>query len=100
MRGSREALGHGVVVGIANRAHRGAQAGFSAAGAEGESGVLTSLIGMVDDGARFTRADRHLQGVEDELGSQVVRHRPTHNPPAPGIEDDGGIEEAGGGLGT
>src|SRR5205807_10280496 len=37
----------------------------------------------------------HVEGVEDEVGAQVRRHRPAHDAAAPGIEDDGKVEEAG-----
>ena len=38
--------------------------------------------------------DRHLDGVDHELGTEVIGDRPAHHPPAPGIEDDGQIDLA------
>src|SRR5689334_10851275 len=47
--GGEERLGHGVVVGIADRAGRGAHACFPASEAEGHGCVLAALVRMVDD---------------------------------------------------
>ena len=52
----KEALGHGVVVGIAHRAHRGHHAGFAASLAEGVARVLATAIGMMDDRLRAAAA--------------------------------------------
>jgi hypothetical protein len=31
--------------------------------------------------------DRHVERVQDELGAQVVGHRPAHDPPRERVED-------------
>jgi hypothetical protein len=49
---------------------------------------------MMDHIARPTLAEGHIQGVHNQLGSQVVRHRPADDPAAPDIHDDRQIEEA------
>ena len=36
----------------------------------------------------------HLQCLDYQLGAQVRRHRPAHDPPAEHVEDDGQVEEA------
>ena len=39
--------------------------------------------------------ERHVERVEDELGAQMRRHRPADDAPAPRVEHDGEVEEAG-----
>ena len=36
----------------------------------------------------------HLQCLDYQLGAQVRRHRPAHDPPAEHVENDGQVEEA------
>lgn len=36
----------------------------------------------------------HLDGVDDELGTDVVGHRPAHNSAAEGVEDHGQVDLA------
>jgi hypothetical protein len=38
--------------------------------------------------------DRHVQGVQDQFGAQVLSHGPADDPPGEGIEDHGEIEPA------
>src|SRR6516225_471556 len=47
-----EALAHGIVVGVSDRAHRGAHNGLAAAIAELNRGVLRALVGVVDHALR------------------------------------------------
>ena len=49
---------------------------------------------MMDHLSRPTLAEGHVQGVQNQLGSQMVRHRPTDDPAAPDIHDDRQVEEA------
>src|SRR5215211_3232000 len=44
--------------------------------------------------SRLASCDRHLQGVHDELGTQVSSHRPADHPPAADIKDEGQVDEA------
>ena len=37
----------------------------------------------------------HLQRVDDELGTDVIRDRPAHHPPTERVEDDRAVELAG-----
>ena len=89
-----KALTHRVVVAIAARTHRGANAGGFAAKSESDRRVLRSLIGMVNDSERFTPIDRHVERVDHELFAHVIRHRPTDNATAEDVEHDGEIQEA------
>ena len=49
---------------------------------------------MMDHLARPTLAEGHVEGVENQLGSQVIGHRPADDPAAPDIHDDCQIEKA------
>ena len=49
----------------------------------------------MDHLGRPALADRHVQRVEDQLGPEMRRHRPADHPAAPGVEDDGEVQEAG-----
>ena len=49
---------------------------------------------MMDHLSRPTLAEGHVQGIQNQLGSQMVRHRPTDDPAAPDIHDDCQVEEA------
>ena len=40
---------------------------------------------------RAPAPDRHLEGVDDELGADVVGDGPAHHPTAPGVDDDGQV---------
>lgn len=89
-----EAFSHRVVVAVADGAARGADIHLSAALAEGESGVLTALIGVMNDISRPPLIVRHLERVEDQGRLQVRRHRPADNAAAEGVEHYGEIEKA------
>ena len=92
--GGEEALGHGVVEAVPDRAHRRDHAPSPAAFTEGEGGVLAALIGVVDDGARAALFDGHAEGIEHEFGAQVPGHRPAHDSAAEHVEDDGQVQES------
>ncbi len=92
LEGSEEALGQGVVVAVADRAHRGRDPGLAQALAEREARVLAPVVGVVDEAARRSTADdRRVKGRGDELGPQVGRHRPADDPAAPGVGDRGEV---------
>ena len=52
---------------------------------------------MMDHLARLTLAEGHVEGVQNQLGSQMVGHRPADDPAAPDIHDDRQIEKSRGG---
>ena len=87
--GGEEALGHGVVVAVPDRAHRRRHAPLPAALAEGQRGGLAALVGVVDDRSATSLSERHIQRVEDQLGAQGMSHRPAHHPAAEHVEHDG-----------
>ena len=66
---------------------------FSAAVAERQRRVLSPLIAVMDHLLRPALTDSHLEGVQHELGAQMVCHRPADDLAAPGVEHDGQVEE-------
>src|SRR6202158_1070943 len=65
-----EALRHGVVVGVSDRPHRGANTRLPTSFAELDRGVLRAMIRMVDHAARPPLPQRHIEGVEHHLHVQ------------------------------
>ena len=49
----------------------------------------------MDDTPRLALPDRHVHRVDDELGLEVVSHRPSDDPAAEGVQDDRQIQESG-----
>jgi hypothetical protein len=92
--GGKEALAESVVKAIADRAHRWADPSFSAAAAKGHGRVLTAMIGMMDDRLGRALSESHLEGLQDQLRAQMSSHGPTDDPPAPGIDHDGQVQES------
>src|ERR1700747_1510251 len=78
--GCEEALAHGVVVGVTDRSHGWAHAGFPAAAAERQRCILGALVSVVDDIARLALTDRHLQSLHYQLGPQMRLHCPADDP--------------------
>jgi hypothetical protein len=58
--------------------------------------ALRAVIGMTDRlvPRRPAPPDGHLQGVDDELGADVIGDGPAHDPSAPRIDDDRDIDLA------
>jgi hypothetical protein len=48
---------------------------------------------VVDDAVRPALADRHVEGGEDEIGPEVVGHRPAGDAAAEDIQHHGQVEE-------
>ena len=65
----KETLTQGVVKAIAYRAHRRENPRFPTAGTESQGGVLTALIGVVNDAFWVALANGHLQGIKDQVGA-------------------------------
>ena len=52
------------------------------------------MIGVMNQPSlRTPLAHRHLQGRQDQLGAQMVLHRPTDHTPAKDVKDHGQIEK-------
>ena len=68
----------------------------AAALAEEQRDVLRAVIGVMDHaGARSSSRDGHLERVDDELGAQVVAHRPADDAAREAVDDRGEVEPAG-----
>jgi hypothetical protein len=48
----------------------------------------------MNDIVEATLTNRHLEGFQNQFGSRMVRHRPTQDLPADGIQDDRQIHKA------
>ena len=89
-----EALAQGVVVAVAYRTHGGPDAGLPASLAKGHGGVLGPLVAVMDHPVGSALAQGHIQGVCDQLASQMVGHGPADDTATEGVYDHGEIEEA------
>src|SRR5579884_2674881 len=95
LQSGEEALGQRVVVAVTDRAHGGRDTGLSAALTEGDRGVLTPLVGVMDDAVLgSTPPEGHFECREHQLGAQVIGHRPAHHPTTEGIKDHGQVDKA------
>ena len=62
--------------------------------AEGDRGVLRSLVAVMDDAGGLSLAQRHVERVRHEPRAQIAAHGPAENAAAEGIEHDRHIQEA------
>ena len=69
-----ETLRHCIVIGIANRSHRGAHARLTAALAELDGRILRALVGVVDHVFRAPLPECHAQCIEHDLRVQRGGH--------------------------
>ena len=93
--GSKEALAHGIVVAVAHGAHGRTDTCLGAAFSKGQGSILRSLVGMMNDILRSPLPESHLERIENDLGFQVVGHRPSDYRTVKGIEDDRQVKKAG-----
>ena len=57
--------------------------------------ALTAVVRMQHcPGGRLAPPAGHVQGVEDQLGAQVIGYRPAHDPAGPYVQDDGAVQPA------
>src|SRR5688572_29969164 len=87
-----ETLTHRIIEAVAHAAHRGTHSGRATAQTEGERGVLAALVGVMNHADWLPLLHGHVQGFDDQLASQVRRHSPAHDPPAPDIQHDREVE--------
>src|SRR6267142_5011636 len=83
-----EALGHRVVVRVADAAHRRTYAELLAALPERDRRVLAALVAVMDYVRRLALRDRHLERLQLELGPQMHFHRPAHDLAAEEVEHE------------
>ena len=86
--------------GVADRADREVDPGVLGVGAVDDACVLRAVVGVRDHvgAVAASLADRHPERVEDEIGVQVVAHRPADDSAAEEVLDGGEEEEALSGL--
>ena len=90
-----EALRPGIMVGIADAAHRSAQAGSLQRFAIQLRRVLAAPVGVMDAaGRRPPACDSGLQGGQGERRVQALRQGVTDDVPAAGIKDDREVAKA------
>src|SRR3990172_5799420 len=91
-------LGQGVVVAVALGADRGHGSGVGQALGVADREVLDPPIAVVDEPGEILGSpapDRHLEGIEGELGAERARHPPADDPAGKDVDDEGGVAEAG-----
>src|SRR5690348_17568965 len=91
--GREEALAQGVVIGIADRTHRGSHTGLTTAVAELDRGVLRTLVGVVDHAPGSPCHERHVQSIEHQSCGERGGHRPANDAAAEGVEHHREIEK-------
>lgn len=80
---------------MTDAAHRPEEPGLAEAVAERPAGVGRAVIAVVDRARRGPPVpDCHLQGVDDQLGADVVGHRPADDAAAEAVQDDGEVVPA------
>lgn len=67
-------LAESIVVTVADRSHGRSYPRFPAAFPEGDRGVLAALVGVMDHTGWAPLPDRHLEGIQDQLGAQMRGH--------------------------
>jgi hypothetical protein len=83
-----EGLADGIVIAIADASHRDLDPGLGAPFGEQHRGELAALVGVMNEaGVGATSGERHLERVDDELGAQMVGHRPADDPPREQVLD-------------
>ena len=75
----KEALGHRVVIAVADRTHRWFDIGLGTSVAERDRRVLRALIRVVDDSVRAAFCQRHVERIKHDLSVQRGGKRPADN---------------------
>src|SRR5207253_9542218 len=89
-------LGHGVVVGIADTAHRGLRTELSQALRVADRKVLAAAVAVVHHAMDSrTRPDRLLQSIENQLGVHRARRTPADDAAREHVDREGHVPEAG-----
>ena len=84
---TRRALGDSVVV-RRGAAHRDLDVRLAATFTEEQRNVLRALVGVMNESRAWASArDGHLERVDDELGAEIVAHRPAHDPAREAVDD-------------
>ena len=89
----KEALAKCVVVAVADRPHRRADARLPAPRPEGERRVLAALIRMMNDRPGLPLLDGHVQSGQHEGRAQMGLHRPADDAATPDVEHHRQVEK-------
>src|SRR5262245_1642650 len=81
-----ETFTHRIVIAITNRSCRRSHAGLSTSLSEGDRGVLSSLIRMMNHSSRPSLRDSHIKSLEHELRTKMCLHSPTDYAAAENID--------------
>jgi hypothetical protein len=90
-----EALTERVVIAVADGAHGRAYACSPASQAEGNRGILRTLVRVMDYIERTTLANGHTESIKHELCAKMSGHGPSDHTPAPYINHYRQIEKSG-----
>ena len=87
-------LGEGIVVAVAARSDRAERLRLGGALGVADRQVLHAAITVVNEvGQRVTTGeDGHLEGIESQLGTEVL-DPPAHDRPPEDVDDKGGVDE-------
>src|SRR5688572_28257044 len=67
LQGSEEALTHGIIVAVSHGPHRQPDTRLTAALAEGKRGVLSTMVGVMDNHLWPSLTEGHVQGLEHQF---------------------------------
>jgi transposase IS116/IS110/IS902 family protein len=81
-----ETFTHRIAIAITNRSCRRSHAGLSTSLSEGDRGVLSSLIRMMNNSSRPSLRDGHIKSLEHEFRTKVCLHRPADYAAAENID--------------
>ena len=88
LQGGKEAFHHRVIETVADRPHRRIDPRCRTPLTEEYRGVLATMIGVMNQPRlRPPLSHRHLQRRQDEVGAQMVLHRPADHPPAEHVKN-------------
>ena len=98
LEGLHEALGLGVVEGVARPRHADGDVVVGEALAVGEAGVLHAAVGVMDEAApgRLARLERLVEGGHGERRAETAAEGPAHGLAREGVEDHREIGEGAG----
>src|SRR6267143_97426 len=76
---AKKTFAHSVVETISHRAHRRPYAGLVATLAEGQRGVLATVVGVMNHPGGAALPERQVECRHHQFGAQMSFHRPAHN---------------------
>jgi hypothetical protein len=83
-----ETFTHRIVIAITNRSCRRSHTSLATSLSEGDRGVLSSLIRMMNNSSRPSLRDGHIKSLEHEFRTKMCLHRPANHAAAENIDHD------------